>query len=75
MTKIRDEELLKKFGENLRRIRWEKGISQETLAFKANIQPSQVARIERGELNTTISTINIIAKALEIDLKELFNFS
>jgi len=33
-----------------------------------------VGRIERGEINTTISTANAIAKALKISLAELCNF-
>ena len=51
-----------------------KKISQEILAYSADIPISQVGRIERGEINTTISTIKVIANALNIPLKELFDF-
>lgn len=74
MTKYRDEELLKKFGKSLRDIRLSKGFSQEQLAFKANVSVSQIGRIERGEVNTTISTAFILAQILKIEIKELFNF-
>jgi transcriptional regulator with XRE-family HTH domain len=74
MTKIRDIELLKNFGQNLRKLRESKSISQEELAYKADIPINQVGRIERGEVNTTISTLNSIAKALDICLKDLLDF-
>lgn len=72
MTKIRDDSFLKRFGENLRRLREQKGLSQEELYFMANLSKNQVGNIERGEVNTTISTANALAQALEIDLPELF---
>ena len=54
MNNNRDNEFIRKFGKNLRRIRQEDKISQETLADKAELPRSQIARIERGELNPTI---------------------
>jgi transcriptional regulator with XRE-family HTH domain len=74
MTKFRDDELLKKFGKSLRDTRKSKGLSQEQLAFKANIPLNQVGRIERGEINTTISTVYLLSEILEVELKELFDF-
>ena len=75
MINIRNKEYIKAFGENLRIIRIEKKMSQEDLANEADIPLSQIGRIERGEINTTISTVYSLAKALEINLSELFNFS
>ncbi len=49
-------------------------ISQEELSYAAQIPLSQVGRIERGEVNTTISTVLILAKALKVHPKELFEF-
>jgi len=74
VTKIRDKDFLKRFGENLRKLREQKGMSQEELYFRANLSKNQVGNIERGEVNTTISTANAIAQALEIDLFELFRW-
>jgi transcriptional regulator with XRE-family HTH domain len=65
---------LKAFGKNLRAIRLSKGMSQEYLADEANITPNQVSRIEKGEVNTTIVTLNVLAKALGIKITELFEF-
>ena len=74
MTKIRNTELLINFGQNLRKIRESNNISQEELAYKADIPINQVGRIERGEINTTISTLYSLAKALDICLKDLLDF-
>lgn len=74
MIKIKDKKFIKLFGQNLRRIRIEKGFTQEDLANDADIFISQIGRIERGEINTTISTINALAIALNIKPSELFTF-
>jgi transcriptional regulator with XRE-family HTH domain len=74
MNKIRNTELLLTFGQNLRKLRENKSISQEELAYRADIPISQVGRIERGEVNTTISTLYSIAKALEKNPKDLLDF-
>ncbi len=70
----RDTEGITAFGNRLREIRKQKGISQETLANAADIELSQVSRIERGVINTSLSQIFHIAKALDIEPKELFEF-
>jgi len=44
------------------------------LADVANIEYSQIARIERGVINTTVTTAHAIAKALEISFYKLFEF-
>jgi transcriptional regulator with XRE-family HTH domain len=75
VTKIRDQSYIKSFGNNLRRIRLEKELSQEDLAFSADIPINQIGRIERGEVNTTISTILVISKALKIHPRELLDFT
>lgn len=74
VTKIRDKSFIKAFGVNLRNIRIQKGLSQEDLAYNADIPINQIGRIERGEVNTTISSILVIARALNIHHKELLNF-
>ena len=74
MNNVKDIDYIKKFGEHLQKIRKSKSLSQEALAFSSDIPISQVGRIERGEINTTISTIKAIATALEIPVQELFNF-
>ena len=65
---------LSKFGNRLREIRLAKNLSQEMLANDADIPINQIGRIERAEISTSLNTIYKIAKALEIDIKELFDF-
>ena len=72
--KFRDEAYLKRFGENLKRIRMERKLSQEELASKANSILSQVGRTERGVQAPTILTVMRLAKALGVHPKELMDF-
>jgi len=72
MLKEKDYHLM--FGRNLRKIREEKNLSQEHLAIDSDIPTNQIGRIERGEISTTISTLYSIAKALKIEIKDLFIF-
>lgn len=44
------------------------------LAFDADIEYSQIAKIERGVSNTTISTVQLLATALGISTADLFRF-
>jgi len=74
VTKIRDNSFLKRFGDNLRKLREQQGLSQEELYFRANLSKNQVGNIERGEVNTTISTAYALSQALGIELPELFKF-
>ena len=72
MKYLRDDIGLKKFGEKLREVRLAKNLSQEGLAWEANIEPMQISRIERGVINTSISQVLNLAKALNINAGELF---
>lgn len=49
-------------------------MSQEALANEADIPISQIGRIERGEVNPTLSTLNNLADALKKPLHELLKF-
>jgi len=60
------------FGDNLRRIRTEKNISQENLAFLSGMDRTYVSGIERGRRNVSLVNISKIASALDIEIKELF---
>ncbi len=59
------------FGNKVREIRKDKNISQEELAFKANLHRTYIGMIERAEKNITLINIEKIAKALEVDIKKL----
>lgn len=72
MKHSRDQEVIKQFGKRVRSLRVSKGLSQEALANLANLEISQVNRIELGKINTSISHAAILANALEVDLYKLF---
>ena len=57
----------------LKEVRKFKGYTQERLAFEADIELSQIARIETSRINPTLSTILRIAKTLGVHPKELFD--
>jgi transcriptional regulator with XRE-family HTH domain len=52
-----------------------KKITQEELAYRSELTLSQIARIETVKINPTVSTMFRIAKALDVSLSELFDFS
>jgi transcriptional regulator with XRE-family HTH domain len=68
-----NKEVLIKFGEKVRALRKERKLSQEELSFKAELHRTYIGMIERAEKNITLVNIEKIAKALNVELKELFN--
>jgi len=65
-------DVLIKFGEKVRDLRKERGLSQEQLAFKADLHRTYIGMIERAEKNITLINIEKIAIALEVSVAELF---
>ncbi|WP_064832595.1 helix-turn-helix domain-containing protein [Rhizobium phaseoli] len=59
-------------GWNLRRLRVDRGLSQERLALEAEIDRSYVGRVERGRENVTVATLEAFAKVLSVGVSELF---
>lgn len=74
MNYRRNEKAIKLFGKNLKKVRKDKGITQEQLSYDTGIELRQIGRIERGEINTGISTVMDIADALKINPRDLFDF-
>ena len=71
----KNKDIEKKFGIKLAYIRKTRKLSQMKLAEKVNMNFNYIGQIERGEANTTIHTMKILADALDIELKELSTFS
>jgi transcriptional regulator with XRE-family HTH domain len=71
MNNLRNQETLDKFGEKLKTFRTLKGLTLEQLAFEADIELSQVHRVEKGKVNPTLTTLTALAKGLGIPLAEL----
>lgn len=67
-------DILSKFGEHIRKLRTERGLSQTELAFRGNFDRNYIGMVERGERNPSLKNLRRIAKALDITLCELFNF-
>lgn len=59
-------------GLNLRRLRVERGYSQERLALDAEIDRAYLGRIERGSENVTISRLETLAMILQVPIAALF---
>ena len=64
--------ILKIFGNRVRELRKLKSYSQEELADKANLHRTYIGMIERAEKNITLLNIQKIAKALDVEIKDLF---
>ncbi|MXV53208.1 helix-turn-helix domain-containing protein [Pedobacter sp. HMF7647] len=68
------EELQKKFGENLKKIREEKGLSLREVASRCNLDNSNISKIENGQFNIQLSKIFELAKGLGVEARDLLNF-
>ena len=64
--------ILGKFGKKIREVRTKRGLSQEALADIANVHRTYIVMVERAEKNITLLNIQKLAKALKIDIRELF---
>lgn len=61
-----------RLGKEISRIRKEKNLSQENLAFKAYVDRSCLALIEESKINPTLKTLLKISRVLKIKLSDLF---
>ena len=61
----------KKLGENLRKLRLKKNLSQGDLATNLGVDRAYISNIENGRMNPTLSTLEKIAGALKISSSEL----
>ena len=59
-------------GENIRRLREAKGLTQEQLAGEADIAMRHLGRIERGEGNPTVEMLGKLADVLGVKPGEMF---
>lgn len=69
---MQTDNVLTHFGNIIKKHRIEKGLSQEQLAFKADLHRTYIGMIERAEKNITLINIQKLSVALEIPLSDLF---
>lgn len=69
---MKDQRLVT-FGEKVRQVRKEKGLSQEALADLAGIDRSYMGHIERGDQNISLTKIYQIADALDVPARVLLS--
>ena len=67
----KDQKLLEHFGENLKKIRAAKDISQEHFAYEAGFSRSYYTEVENGKRNISLLNIVKIANLLDVELNEL----
>lgn len=66
--------ILIQFGNRVRTLRLEKGLTQEEFAQKCGLHKNYIGMVERGERNPSLLNIEIIAKGLEISISKLMKF-
>ena len=62
-------------GQRIQKLRKDKKITQEQLAEMVGIDPKNISRIEKGNNYPTAENLTSIAKALNVDIYELFVFN
>ena len=60
------------FGNRLRLLRKDRGLSQEALAHRAGVHRTYAGAVERGEYNISLTNIHEFARALDVEVKDLF---
>jgi len=66
------ETLRKSFGERVRQLRRDAGVSQEDFADKCGFARSYMSRIERGTSNLSLDGIERLAQAFGVSIEDLF---
>jgi len=60
-----------KFGDNMKKIRTEKGMSQGDICRELGLDRAYISNVENGKQNLTLTTMDKIAKALGVDVDVL----
>lgn len=73
MSSKQEQEIKKRFGSRVRKLRRSHGLSQEALALACGLDRTYVGSVERGERNISLINIHLIASALKSPVRELFD--
>jgi transcriptional regulator with XRE-family HTH domain len=66
-------DIQKRLAKNLKRLRQERGLSQEKFAFEVDIHRTYISDLERGARNPTITLIEKLAKYLRVPVGDLLD--
>ena len=68
------EDLLKRFGKNVKIERIRQDLTQEKFAEKMNVSQNYIANIERGKANMSLAKVLELSQFLQVDIDVLLNF-
>lgn len=74
MINSNDKKALKKFGQRLAELRKQKNLSLRDMASACDIDNSKIAKIEKGMINITFTTILELSRGLEVHPQQLFDY-
>jgi len=69
-----NEDVYKQFATKVQKVRTAKGYTKDKLSSLADLDISYIGKIERSEKSPNLRTIVKLANALEVPVKELFDF-
>jgi transcriptional regulator with XRE-family HTH domain len=69
----KNKKRLKKFGDQVKKLRQQKGLSLRELAARCDLDFQKIGKIEKENINVTLTTLIELAEGLEVPLKELLN--
>ena len=67
-----NREVRLRIGRRVKRLRLQRGLSQEQLAERVGNSDKHISQVERGVTNVTIDVLSAVAKELSVDVAELF---
>jgi transcriptional regulator with XRE-family HTH domain len=73
MTQTKKTEVANIVGSRIRRIRQSMGFTIKKLALETGVEYTQLSRIERGQINTSVFQLFLISRALNINFSEIIN--
>ena len=65
------ENIIKLIAQNIKRIRISKGLSVQEVAYRCDIERSNLSRLEAGKTNMTVKTICLICSALNVEITDV----
>ena len=68
---MKKDEISQIVGAKIRKTRITKGLSIQNLAYEIGIEYTQLSRIERGQINTSIFQLFLISRALEVNFADI----